>query len=231
MNPIKIKKIQQVQSKFWKGIYDIEDRMHPGFEDDDYTDSNFDVKDGFKTFSIYQVSKNTKTDEEKEREIEEEKEREKYVIRMERSGEVRKKVKDSKIQLKVQAIISSQDDLFELSKWIRNYKNILDNDAIGSIKRYNLNLQIFYLEWKKICDKIKSSQNETTFFRHVNNLWDAKDVKIERSEKGIKKVIYKCSKCSQWENAAFAYMRASSKYSPPICRRCYWFDVIDKQKK
>lgn len=202
-----------------------EDKMHPGFKEN-YLD--FDAKNGFKTFSTFQFYDDVQSEEEAEVE---KREREKNIIKMEKNRDIIRIVKDRKMRSEVGKIVGYQNNLLELSKYIRDYKKFHNRSEKENTERYNLYLKFFCSKWKQICDKIKNSQNKTVFFKNVNSLWDKKDVRIIRSREGMKKkAIYKCSKCSRWEDVAFAFMRESSRYSPPICLTCSAFDIYDKKK-
>ena len=201
--------------------------MHPGFKEEDI---DFDIKDGIKGYSILQICSENKK-ESSEKDDEEREEREKNVRRMISNRDILRRVNNEQRREKVKGIISNQESLIELSKWIRNNRRNIKGGSKRLKEKYNMYIKWFSFKWRKICNDIKKDQSKTLFFRNVNSLWDVKDVRvIYAPSEEIKRAEYKCSKCSRWEDVALAFIREDSIYSPPICRRCRTF-YKEKKKK
>lgn len=215
------KKRWQLRNRLWdnlcKSLYDEEDLMFPGFEDS-YIDC--DIKNGFKTLSIFQTS--TKSDTIKEEEEKERREKEKKIIRIEH---------DEKTYIEIKLILEMQDDLLMVSRWIRNYKRILNSSKRENEDRYHLHLKMFWSRWKRICNKIKKIQNKTSLFKNLYNLWLIENVKIVRPRKGIRKAIFKCSRCKEWNDMAFAYPWENNEYAPPICHKCHICKIFKEMER
>ena len=204
-----------------------EDKMHPGFEEDYVA---VDVTYGLKSFSIYDIcDKNHGMTS--ERNAKEAEEREKKVREIEQDSDISKKIKKYEIKQKVKQILVLQDALFNESKWIRMNRRFVDTISKEDVENYNRHVKLFSIMWRKICSKIKKIQKKTHFFKNVKNLWAEGDVKIIRSRIGMKKAIFKCSKCSQWDDINLAFRRHCSKYAPPVCRVCHAFDTSKSKRK
>ena len=214
----------------WTNVmYDVyeEDKMHPGFEEDYVA---VDVTCGLKSFSIYDIcDKNQEITS--ERNAKEAEEREKKVRGIEQDSDILKKIKKYKIKQKVRQILVFQDVLFNESEWIRMNKRFVDELSKESVDSYNQHIKRFNNIWKIICLKIRNVQKKTHFFKNVKSLWAEGDVKIIRSRIGMKKAIFKCSKCSQWEDISLAFRRHCFKYAPPVCRGCHAFDTSKSKRK